>query len=61
MVLPFAAMQKVKLTCPHCGAEDSRLAAAIKKGMEARCPACGRTYVVEHVDRVIGTATGRTK
>lgn len=61
MALPFAAMQKVKLTCPHCAAEDSRLAAAVKKGMETRCPACGRTYRVEHVERVIGTATARRK
>jgi transposase-like protein len=61
VVLPFLAMQKVKLVCPHCGAEDTKLAAAVKKGVEVTCPACGRKHRVEHVERVIGTSGGRTR
>lgn len=56
VVLPYAAVQRVRLTCPHCKAEQTRLAAAVKKGMKIRCDHCKRTFDVTHVEPVVGTA-----
>lgn len=55
-VLPFAVTQRVRLTCPHCGAEELRLAARVKKGMSTSCVRCRKRFLVEHVEAVIGTS-----
>jgi transposase-like protein len=56
MVLPFAAVSRVKIRCPHCEHEDVRLAASIKRGMRHLCPKCGKEYLIDQVTPLIGTA-----
>ncbi|UJR86591.1 hypothetical protein [Sandaracinus amylolyticus] len=56
MVLPYAVVQRVMLTCSHCGAEQTRLAAGVKKGMKLRCERCHKLFDVREVKPMIGTA-----
>lgn len=60
VVLPFASVQRVQVRCPHCGRADTRLAAAVKKGMRATCAQCRKRFVVEEIVPVIGSSGGRS-
>jgi transposase-like protein len=55
-MLPFVAMQRVRTPCPHCGHENVRLAAAVKKGVSVRCQRCRRAFRVVEVHAVVGTS-----
>ncbi len=53
-MLPLFALVRVVLVCPHCRAEDPRLAPTVKMGMQTVCPRCRRTYRVTRIEPAIG-------
>jgi len=57
MVMSFLAVQRVEITCAHCGKADARLASAVKKGTTVACAYCRRRFRVKELRVIVGTAS----
>ncbi len=59
MVLPFLAMQKVEIVCPHCEHVNVRLASAVQRGVTITCEQCKRRFRVRELRTRVGTAPAK--
>lgn len=59
VVVPFLAMQKVEIDCPHCEHVNVRLATAVKRGLQIVCERCGKKFRVRAMRASVGLASPR--